>query len=177
MERFLKSTKGGFTLSNSIVEHWNNTDRKLPYFDVIVYPNGNVTILNFYSCFNPNSGERLQFCSPVCDTTIDSIVKYNGDCWTPVDEWIGTRIGYKNRTIFGGEGAMGSDGFIACVDEEENLIWAMFFSNTNPIKNIEIVNNTLLATNEHSDLQLEINLDSLTDIKIKNDELKRIPIK
>lgn len=42
----------------------------------------------------------------------------------------------------------------------------MFFTNTNPIKRLEIKDNTLIALNEHSELQLEINLDVLTDIKI-----------
>ncbi len=61
---------------------------------------------------------------------------------------------------------MGNEGFIACTDADNNLIWGIFFENTNPIKSLNIKSKTLIAVNEHSELQIEINLDTLTDIKM-----------
>jgi hypothetical protein len=147
-----------------IVEHWNNKDRELPFGDMIIYPNGNITILNCYGIYDPNTEKGTLCCSPLCDTTIDSIIKYDADCWVSVSEW--TSIDYVDGKIYGGDGAMGSDGFIACVDDADNLIWAMSFTGTNPIKSLVIKGNTLIAINEHSELQVEINLDVLTEIKM-----------
>ncbi|ETT54554.1 hypothetical protein MKZ07_22715 [Paenibacillus sp. FSL P4-0338] len=36
-------------------------------------------------------------CHPLCDTTIESIVKYNDDPWTIVDAW--TSLDYEGGTI------------------------------------------------------------------------------
>ena len=152
-------------MDSLIAKNWKNKQRQLPAANLIAYPDGTVTMLSCYSVYDPNTEERELFCSPTCDTTIESLVKYSDDCcWTPVDAW--TSITYKDGKIYGGEGAMGNEGFIAHVDEGDNLIWAMFFGNTNPIKALEISGSTLIAINEHSELRLEINLENLTDIKM-----------
>lgn len=145
-------------------EHWNLEKHELPGMNCIVFPNGNVTILNCYSTYNPNSKESNFFCSPLCDTTIESIAKYNVEYWTVVDEWVS--MDYQDGKIYGGDGQMGNEGFIACTDAEDRLVWGMFFENSNPIKNLEIKDNILIAINEHSELQIEINLENLTQIKM-----------
>lgn len=48
----------------------------------------------------------------------------------------------------------------------DDLVWGIFFENTNPIKRLEIKERLLVAVNEHAELQIEINLDALTDIKM-----------
>lgn len=151
-------------MSNLITEHWDSRERMLPGINCIAYPDGTVTILRFYSLYNPNTEERSFSCNPLCDTTIDSLEKYDAAYWTQVDEWAGIR--YQGGKIYGGDGAMGNEGFIACADSEDRLIWGMFFENTNPIKSLEIRGRTLIAVNEHSELQLKINLDVLTEIKM-----------
>jgi len=160
-------------MKNQVLEHWDGAERGLPGYDAIIYPNGNITLFNCYGYRDRATNEYRRFCRPLCDTTIDSIVKYNGDPWVSVESW--TSVGYGNGKIYGGDGSMGNEGHIACVDGDDNLLWAMFFTNTNPIKALEIKGNTLIAVNEHDDLTLEINLDCLTDIKIVSDEVGRIP--
>ncbi len=61
---------------------------------------------------------------------------------------------------------MGNEGFIACTDAEDRLVWGIFFENSNPIKNLEIKDEILIAINEHTELQIEINLENLTQIKM-----------
>ena len=61
---------------------------------------------------------------------------------------------------------MGNEGFIAHCDAQNHLIWGMFFENTNPIKSLELVNHTLVAINEHSELRIEIDLQKITTIKM-----------
>lgn len=149
---------------NSIIKNWKSEERRLPGIDCIAYPDGSITILNCYNLFDPNTKEKTLFCNPLCDTTIDSLTKYNNDYWTVVDEW--TSIDYNEGKIYGGDGAMGNEGFIACTDEGDNLQWGIFFENTNPIKSLKIEGNILIAINEHSELQVEINLENLTEIKM-----------
>jgi hypothetical protein len=150
-------------LDNLVAKHWNGK-HELPGSDIIVYPDGALTILSCYGVHDTITKEYKVFCRPLCDTTIDSFVKYNADCWTSVTEW--AIIDYKSGKIYGGECGMGNEGFIAYVDETDNLIWAIYFDRTNPIKSLKIKGNILIAINEHSELQVEINLDDLTDIKM-----------
>ena len=151
-------------MTNLIVEHWNNKECSLPGINCIAYPDGKVIILNCYSMYDPNTKEKQLFCEPLCDTTIESIEKYGSVYWVRVGEW--ASINYKGGKIYGGDGTMGNEGFIACVDEADNLLWAIFFENTNPIKSLKIRDRKLIAVNEHSELKVEINLDVLTQMKM-----------
>ncbi|GGH66209.1 hypothetical protein GCM10008014_46370 [Paenibacillus silvae] len=150
---------------NSIVlEHWSAEQRELPGMNCIAFADGTVIILDIRKYDDPNSGERTVYCSPLCDTTVESVEKYTPDCWTMVDAW--TSVDYQGGKIVGGDGAMGNEGFIACTDAEDRLVWGVFFEDTNPIKQISVNGTTLIAINEHGELCIEINLHNMVDIKI-----------
>lgn len=151
-------------MSSLITEHWNRDERELPGQDCIAYPDGTVVVLHHYTIYDPNTDKREYYCKPLCDTTIDSIEKYNTIDWVRVDEW--TNIDYNGGKIYGGDGTMGNEGFIACTDENDFLIWGIFFENTNPIKSLSLKENTLIAINEHSEIKIEIDLNNITDIKM-----------
>ncbi len=149
---------------HSIAEHWNSDERSLPGINCIAFPDGRVTILNCYSLYDPNIKAKELFCCPLCDTTIDSIEQYDAAYWTRVDEWVS--LDYQGGKIYGGDGTMGNQGFIARTDGKDNLLWGMFFENTNPIKSLAIQGRTLVAINEHAVLKIEVDLDTLTHIKM-----------
>ena len=130
----------------------------------IVYPDGKVTILNCYRTHNYDTGVNKLFCTPLCDTTIESIEGYNEDCWVRIDDW--GCVEYEDYRIHVGDGGMGNEGFIACSDVNGELVWGMFFDMTNPFKAAEVFGRTLIAINEHSTLEAEINLDDITKIKM-----------
>jgi len=46
------------------------------------------------------------------------------------------------------------------------LVWGIFFDETNPIKKLSIKDKTLIAINEHEDMRIQINLETLVDIKM-----------
>jgi hypothetical protein len=151
------------TKSNkTIAEHWNKEKNELPGFDCVVYANGKVTVLDCYSLTDSQTKKRELFCRPLCDTTIESVEKYNADVWTSVDEWM--RIEHEGKIFIGGDGPMGNMGFIAHVDGDDALIWGIFFWNTNPIKELAVNKGVLSAVNEHSELRVEINLENITEI-------------
>jgi hypothetical protein len=151
-------------MNNLIMKHWSLEQRELPGINCIAFPNGNIIILNIETYYNPTNNERTISCSPQCDTTIDSIEKYNAEHWTMVDAW--TSMDYQGGKIYGGDGQMGNEGFIACTDANDSLVWGIFFDETNPIKKLSVEDKTLIAINEHEDMRIEINLDTLVDIKM-----------
>ncbi|MEK3839126.1 hypothetical protein [Paenibacillus sp. FSL P2-0136] len=150
-------------MSNLILKHWTE-ECELPGINCIAWADGSITILNIETCYDPNTRQRTMRCSPLCDTTIESIVKHNDDPWTIVDAW--TSLDYEGGTIYGGDGQMGNEGFIACTDAGGNMVWAFFSDVTNPIKQLSIEDRTLIAMNEHDELRIEINLDHLTEMRL-----------
>lgn len=58
------------------------------------------------------------------------------------------------------------DFIIRLLNDKEDFMWGMFFESTNPLKPQEINDDTLIVISEHDDIQLEINLNDLTKIKI-----------
>lgn len=143
---------------------WREKQKKLPGFNCIAYPDGTVTLLNVFEYVNSETGKTSAIhIRPICDTTIDSIMKYKKNPWVEVDEWC--VITNEDGHFLGGDGAMGNEGFIAKVDCNDNLIWAMFFTVTNPIKSLQITDDYLIGQNEHNDGSIKINLKQLTDIK------------
>ncbi|PAD30402.1 hypothetical protein CHH60_16590 [Paenibacillus sp. 7523-1] len=151
-------------MNSLMMKHWSAEQRELPGMNCIAFANGDIIILNISKYYNPNNNERTISCTPLCDTTIESIDKYNDDYWTEVDAW--TSMDYQGGKIYGGDGQMGNEGFIACTDANDSLVWGIFLDETNPIKKLSVKGKTLIAINEHGDMSIEINLDSLADIKM-----------
>lgn len=151
-------------MNSLIMEHWSAEQRELPGMNCIAFADGTVIILDIRTYSDPNNNERTLSVSPLCDTTMDRIVKYNQDCWTIVDAW--TSVDYQGGKIIGGDGQMGNEGFIACTDAEDRLVWGIFFEDTNPIKILRVSGNSLIAINEHEELRVEINLQNIVDIKM-----------
>lgn len=142
---------------------WEGEQRKLPRVNCIVYSDGTVTVLNFIICYSPNNKTSHVSVWPLCDTTIDSMLRYNPDIWTSVDEW--SVISDESGTYLSGDGAFGNKGFVAHLSHEGQLAWAMFFDGTNPIRDLKINAGHLIGQSERGDARLEINLKQITDIR------------
>lgn len=150
-------------MNDKVKELWEGNQRRLPNFNCILYSDGTVTVLDFCKIYDPNSKNYSVVIFPLCDTTLDSILKYNDDPWALIDEWCS--ISSDLGVFLSGDGALGSDGFVAHTDYDGELQWAMFFKQTNPIKDLKILNDYLVGLNEYEDARIEINLKQLTDIK------------
>lgn len=83
----------------------------------------------------------------LADTTVDSILKYNEDPWVAVDIF-GTVKWAEEKSVVYGSGAMGNDGFIALVAENNKLIWSYSFDFTNPVISGQIENNLFSGVTE-----------------------------
>jgi len=140
----------------------------LPGFDCIVFGNGDFIMGNACSVYNPNNGETKQYWSPLCDTTLDKIVKYQEDIWVEVDIFHGA-FEYEGQKIVFGDGGMGNEGYIASTTLSGVLNWAIFFTFSNPIHKAEIINKQLICYGD-SGTKISINLNKLTSIQVETDK-------
>ncbi|PJK07434.1 hypothetical protein CO608_10285 [Lysobacteraceae bacterium NML08-0793] len=150
--------------ANIVNDLWKNAQKQLPRVDCIVFPDDRVILLDFAIYYDPNIKASYAEVRPLCDSTMQSFLNYE----TPlvsVDAWRDACCTDENYRYVGGDGAYGNEGFLACEDLEGNLVWAMFFTKTNPVAGIEIKDNRLIATTEHGGAYLEINLNDITKIK------------
>lgn len=53
----------------------------------------------------------------------------------------------KDIVVIGGEGGMGSDGFVAVTDLANQLQWLAFFDFSNPFVSVELLNEEIIGTN------------------------------
>lgn len=143
-------------------EKWK--ENHLVGYDGIVFGNGDIIIADYYKTENPNNGEIKWYWSAICDTTLKSIQKYNDDVWTEVGVYIGS-FEYQQQKIVFGEGSMGNEGFVASTNLEGELNWSMFFTFSNPIHKVEVINEQLVCYGT-SDVEISIDLNDLTKVKV-----------
>lgn len=149
-------------MNDKVKELWGRRKKMLPNFNCILYPDGTVTVLNFFKIYDSNVKTYHVVISPLCDTTLDSVLKYHDNPWVLIDEW--HRVSNDSGIFLSGEGAFGSDGFVAHTNFDGELKWAIFFNQSNPIKELNIHNDYLVGLSEHENAKIEINLKQLTDI-------------
>lgn len=136
----------------------------LPGVNCILYEDGKVVIANTYTMKDNDTNQSQWYWTPLCDTTIDSLEKYESDAWTNIDIFHGA-IKHGEDTIVFGDGSMGSDGFVASTDKNGQLKWGIFFTFSNPIVSARVENGILICTSE-LDSEIHIKLDDLTQISI-----------
>lgn len=150
-------------MNNTIQEKWKQGF--LPGYDCIAYADGSIVIANTYSAIDTATRERKQFWFPLCDTTLEGIQKYDDDIWTEVDIFHGA-ITYNDQKIVFGDGGMGNEGYVASTNSiNGDLIWAIFFTFSNPICRAEIKNEHLICYGDSGTI-IEISLNEITKIRV-----------
>ena len=140
-------------------------------YDCIAYGDGRVVFANAYSTYDPNTHETTLYWSPLCDTTLASILKYNDDVWTKVDIFRHP-FEFEGQKIVFGDGGMGNEGYIASVTPDNDLNWSLFFTNSNPIMRAEIRGRTIVAYGETGFIA-HINIDNPADISVTHENAIR----
>lgn len=138
----------------------------LPGFDCIIMGEGELIIGNVYSTYDPSNSETKQYWSPLCDTTIESIEKYDDDTWVEVDIFHGA-FEYKNQKFVFGDGGMGNEGYIASITLNNELNWAIFFTFSNPINKAKVKSEHLICYGDTGTI-IDIDLNNITKIKISH---------
>ena len=150
------------TSQNKIQEKWKNGF--VLGYDCIAFANGAIVMGNVYRTENPNNGAITQHWSPLCDTTLAGIEKYDDAIWTAYDIFHGS-FEFENQKIVFGDGGMGNEGYIASTTLNGELNWSIFFTFSNPICKAEIIKNQLICYGD-SGTTIKIDLNKLTSIEV-----------
>ena len=137
-------------------------------FDCLSKQDGTIVMLNYTSV--KIDGETKHFCSPICDTTIASIEKYDNDIWTDIQGFSNCKDKKSGYSYIAGEGGMGNEGFIVCLDDKECPVWSLFFTDSNPFYKLEVRDGRIEAVSSQ-DLKFSIDLNSPEKIEISQFEL------
>jgi len=154
-------------MKNQLLEKWAREE--LIGLNCLSKRSGAAVLLNSISV--EIEGERKHFCQPVCDTTIENLEKYDDDIWTEVQGFASCTDNQTGFTYIGGEGGMGNEGFVLCLDQNKEPEWALFFVNSNPFYQLAIKDGKLEAVSS-LDLKYTIDLDSPEKIEILHFEWK-----
>ena len=119
-------------MNDLVLNHWLN-ESSLPGVDSVAFRNDNIVILN---CYRNEEGKEFAF--PFCDTSIKDLIKYDEDIWTQVQTFAQTEDVASGFIYIGGEGGMGNEGFIACLDSDRLFVWSVFFEHSNPFEKLEL---------------------------------------
>lgn len=149
-------------MNKKIQEKWKQG--YLPGFDCITMGEGDIIIGNAYSAYDPNNGETKQYWSAICDTTLESLEKYNDDIWVECDIFHGA-FEYENQKFVFGDGGMGNEGYVASTALNGVLNWAIFFTFSNPIHKAEVKDHHLICYGDSGTI-IDIDLKKITKIKV-----------
>ncbi|MCA9177380.1 MAG: hypothetical protein KDB14_23005 [Planctomycetales bacterium] len=140
-------------------------------YDCIAFGDGQIVFANSYSAYDPNTHETTLYWTPLCDTTLESLLRYNDDIWTEVDIFRHP-LEFDGQKIVFGDGGMGNEGYVASVSSDNNLNWSMFFTNSNPIIRAEMDGRTIEAYGETGFIA-RINIDDPRETSIAHETFKR----
>jgi hypothetical protein len=115
---------------NNIIELWQN--EKLPIKDGLYFADGRSFLLDtMASSYNLKSMVRLsQF-------DLDAFLRADPECLTSIMVTKKVLLGQQEGYLCCGEGAHGSEGFFARLDQTEKLIWVVYFQESNPFVDIK----------------------------------------
>ncbi|MEV6330213.1 hypothetical protein [Streptomyces sp. NPDC051909] len=115
------------------IEHlWE--DFELPIKDALHYADGH----SYDVALDSTVPSGFALLSPF---ELDEMLEADPSWVSSVDGLAAVDLGEKGF-LWGGEGSYGSEGFIARLTADRALIWAMFFTESNPFDRIQLSGNT-----------------------------------
>ncbi|EAM8245442.1 hypothetical protein CLL99_003417, partial [Salmonella enterica subsp. enterica serovar Thompson] len=65
-----------------------------------------------------------------------------------------------------GEGSYGSEGFVAYLDENKNLVWVLYSEESNPFINVSEYIPDIIIVESSSNIRLKININNPMDLEL-----------
>lgn len=133
-------------ISKLIQVKWE--EEELPVVDGIVFDNGDVIQVDYMIVHGEASmGVAVQLKGR---TTLGEMLDKDADLWTPFTEWSAAVCEERGIRISCGEGACGSEGFIAESRVEDGHVnWIGFFRRSNPFREVRIVDTNAVAESSY----------------------------
>lgn len=144
----------------SIVDLWN--EHLLPIKNAVYFADGTAFSIDITLYPEPRFEKGDDFC-------FSDFFKNNEDEITDVDLFKKKSLSNKGWLCFG-EGSYGSEGFIACLNSDDKLIWVLYSENSNPFVDMKEVEGVVYVKSSlNICLRIKINDPreiELCDIKI-----------
>ncbi|GAA1576399.1 MULTISPECIES: hypothetical protein [Streptomyces] len=127
---------------------WEDFD--LPVQDALHYADGR----SFEVALDPSAPAGFMVLAPF---DLDGMLENDPSWVSSVDGLAAVDLGEKGL-LWGGEGSYGSEGFIARLTADRALVWAMFFTESNPFDRIRVSGNTA-AFGSTSGAEISVDID------------------
>ncbi|MFE9842415.1 hypothetical protein [Streptomyces goshikiensis] len=125
-------------------------DFELPIRDALHYANGH----SYDVAVDAAASSGFTVLTPF---DLDEMLEGDPSWVSSVDGLAAVDLGEKGL-LWGGEGSYGSEGFIARLTADRALIWAMFFTESNPFDRIRLSGNVATFSST-SGLEIELDID------------------
>ncbi|HEK2897821.1 TPA: hypothetical protein ACKRMM_005991 [Pseudomonas aeruginosa] len=143
--------------TNPIQNKWINN--KLIGLDLVYESSGLIRFIDIDFIDNPqliHSYQKEYFLSYKGETTFDNLRQSDDDLWSEIQ--INNKILIDGKYILlCGEGEMGSDGFIVKTDINNNILWFLYSTTSNPFIGIERKRN-IVYFQSTSNFRIKFNL-------------------
>ncbi|MGB4773779.1 MAG: hypothetical protein WBP45_01285 [Daejeonella sp.] len=148
-------------INSVLLEQWRNGYTL--HLDAITFKNGDIILLEYFELLDPNNYSiKQKHISPLVRTTFESILEFNNDPWVPFAQYIG-----ESNQLICGEGTMGNEGFVACIDDNKDFEWVFFSTRSNPFLKVFYDDKHIVALSEYHDYWI-FSKDHPEKIDIKN---------
>ncbi|GAA3589244.1 hypothetical protein GCM10023078_16130 [Gibbsiella greigii] len=137
-------------MKNIIVNLWKN--ESLPIKDAIYFSDDSSFFCKITSYPVPHIEKGGEF-------DLLKFYEENADEVTNIDCLKEIRLSNNGYCCIG-EGSYGSEGFIACLDKDKNLIWVIYSENSNPIINVFEDAEGVIIAESSAEFRLKINIDN-----------------
>lgn len=108
-------------------------DGRVPALDCVVHRNGRMTLLE--TTHFKTEAETAVRVRPIADTTLSSYLGYNPDGLTYIEPMV--HENGSGWSAMAGAGSMGSDGFVALLDDQDRLAWVVFSGSSEAFFSVE----------------------------------------
>ncbi|CTW30168.1 hypothetical protein [Escherichia coli] len=140
----------------NIIQLWE--DDLLPIKDAIYFSNGKSFLCKIKPYPTPCIEKNGEF-------DFSSFYEKNKDEVTDIDKFREFKLA-NNCYCCIGEGSYGSEGFIAYLDEDKNLVWVLYSEESNPFINITEYTSDIIIVESSSNIRLRININNPVDLEL-----------
>ncbi len=140
----------------NIIQLWE--DNLLPIKDAIYFSNGRsflCKIMDYPTLHIERNGEF----------DFSAFYEKNKDEVTDIDKFREIKLA-NNCYCCVGEVSYGSEGFVAYLDENKNLVWVLYSEESNPFINVSEYIPDIIIVESSSNIRLKININNPMDLEL-----------
>ncbi len=140
----------------NIIQLWE--DNLLPIKDAIYFSNGRsflCKIMDYPTLHIERNGEF----------DFSAFYEKNKDEVTDIDKFREIKLA-NNCYCCVGECSYGSEGFVAYLDENKNLVWVLYSEESNPFINVSEYIPDIIIVESSSNIRLKININNPMDLEL-----------